>query len=115
MIAMTAAFAASCGVGITFAQTNNANPQKVETDDAGGMMPGEMMSRMPYGMMNRMPMGPMQGYMMKVMFAVADTDGDGALSFEEVTTIHKRIFDKVDANKDGKVTPEEMQAFMRNQ
>jgi Ca2+-binding EF-hand superfamily protein len=40
-------------------------------------------------------------------------DGDGALSFEEVTVIHKRIFNKLDANKDGKVTPEEIQAFMR--
>jgi Ca2+-binding EF-hand superfamily protein len=53
----------------------------------------------------------MRGQMMKIMFAVADTDGDGALSFEEVTAIHKRIFDSVDANKDGKVTPEEMQVF----
>jgi Ca2+-binding EF-hand superfamily protein len=47
------------------------------------------------------------------MFAIADVDGDGALSFEEVTAIHKRIFNMVDANKDGKVTIEEFQAFMR--
>ncbi|WP_429119248.1 hypothetical protein [Ensifer sp. KUDG1] len=52
--------------------------------------------------------------MLKIMFAVADNDGDGALSFEEVTAIHKRIFDRVDANKDGKVTPEEVQGFMRD-
>ena len=71
------------------------------------------------GMMGRtmmqsgMPMMGMRGHMMKVMFAVADVDGDGALSFEEVTTIHKRIFDKMDADKDGKVTPEEVQAFIR--
>lgn len=57
----------------------------------------------------------MRGHMMKIMFAIADADGDGALSFEEVTAIHKRIFDEVDANKDGKVTPEEMQAFMRQE
>jgi hypothetical protein len=89
-----------------------------------GMMPPGMMGP---GMMGGMPMmggmmGPgMAGQMrmmghghgMKIMFAIADTDGDGALSFEEVTVIHKRIFDKVDANKDGKVTPEEVQAFMR--
>ena len=55
----------------------------------------------------------MPGHMMKIMFAIADVNGDGALSFEEVTTIHKRIFDRVDANKDGKVTPEEVQSFMR--
>ena len=53
------------------------------------------------------------GHAMKIMFAIADTDGDGALSFEEVTVIHKRIFDKVDANKDGKVTLEEVQEFIR--
>jgi len=48
---------------------------------------------------------------MKIMFAIADTNADGALSFEEVMTIHRRVFDSVDANKDGKVTPEEMQTF----
>jgi hypothetical protein len=47
------------------------------------------------------------------MFAIVDANGDGALSFDEVMIIHKRIFDQVDANKDSKVTPEEMQAFMR--
>ena len=58
-------------------------------------------------------MGAMRGHMMKIMFAIADADGDRALSFEEVSTIHKRIFDRVDADKNAKVTPEEMQTFMR--
>jgi Ca2+-binding EF-hand superfamily protein len=62
-----------------------------------------------------MPMGQMSGHMMKIMFAIADTNGDGALSFDEVTAIHKRIFGMIDANKDGKVTPEEMQAFTQGQ
>ena len=72
------------------------------------------------GMMGGMPMGRMRGQMagmhghgMKIMFAIVDANGDGALSFDEVMIIHKRIFDQVDANKDSKVTPEEMQAFMR--
>lgn len=80
-----------------------------------GMMQGGMMERgmMQPGMMGGTPMMGMRGHMMKIMFAIADTDGDDALSFEEVTTVHKRIFDAVDANKDGKVTPDEMQAFMR--
>ncbi|MHC2455481.1 hypothetical protein ACVMIX_002122 [Rhizobium leguminosarum] len=81
-----------------------------------GMMPDGMMGRsmmMPSGMMDGMPMMAMRGHMMKIMFAVADADGDGALSFEEVTAIHKRIFDSVDANKDGKVTTDELQAFIR--
>src|SRR5215217_480163 len=49
------------------------------------------------------PMGSMMGsgHMLKMMFAIADTNGDGALSFEEVMAIHKRVFDAVDANKDG--------------
>jgi len=57
-----------------------------------------------------MPVGPMRGQMMKIMFAGADTTGDGALS---VAAVHKRIFDSEDANKDGKVTLEEMQTFCR--
>jgi hypothetical protein len=78
-----------------------------------GMGHGTMGGMMQPGMMGAMPMMRMRGHMMKIMFAIADTDGDSALSFEEITTIHKRIFDKVDANKDGKVTTEEVQAFMR--
>jgi Ca2+-binding EF-hand superfamily protein len=82
----------------------------------GGMMQGGMMGRgmmQQPGMMGSMPMMAMRGHMMKIMFAVADADGDGALSFEEVTAIHKRIFDSVDANNDGKVTTDELQAFIR--
>jgi len=83
------------------------------------MMPANAVGGMPmmYGQMmagGSMPGTPIvRGHMMKVMFAVADVDGDGALSFDEVITVHKRIFDRVDANRDGKVTPEEMQTFMR--
>jgi hypothetical protein len=89
----------------------------------GMMPPGMMGERMGQGMMQpgmmqpgmrrAMPMTQMHGHMIKIMFAIADTDGDGALSFEEIAAIHKRIFDKVDANKDGKVTSEEMQTFMQ--
>jgi EF hand domain-containing protein len=79
----------------------------------GMMDQGMMGGMMQPGMMGAMPMMRMHAHMMKIMFAIADTDGDGALSFEEITTIEKRIFDKVDANKDGKVTPEEVQTFMR--
>ncbi|RDL47983.1 hypothetical protein BLJAPNOD_05209 [Ensifer sp. M14] len=75
-----------------------------------GMIGRNMMQS---GMMAGMPMGTMRGQMMKLVFAIADADGDGALSFEEVTTIHKRIFDKVDADKNPKITPEEMRTFMR--
>jgi len=30
-----------------------------------------------------------------------------------MSAIQKRIFDRVDANRDGKIFPEEIQAFMR--
>lgn len=96
---------------VTFAQTA---PDQGQGEQADQMMPG-MMGRGQHGMMEGMRMGPMRGHMMKIMCAVADVDGDGALSFEEVTTIHKRIFDTVDANNDGKVIPDEMQGFMQGQ
>ncbi|MGO6929958.1 EF-hand domain-containing protein [Rhizobium ruizarguesonis] len=123
---------ASGSVTMAFGQTQGQTQQSPQT----GMMPGGMMggvpmtpgtmpgmggNMMPGCMMGGMPMGgqmggmPIRGQMMKIMFAVADSDGDGALAFEEVTTIHKRIFDRVDANKDGKVTPDEMRAFMQDQ
>jgi len=75
----------------------------------GTMRPGMMgqgmtCPMMGAGMMGGAPgMGPRR-HMMRVMFAIADTNGDGALSFEEVMAVHKRIFDLVDTNKDGKVT-----------
>jgi hypothetical protein len=73
------------------------------------MQPG-MMGQ---GTMERGMMGMPGPAPMKIFFAIADANGDGGLSFDEVTAIHKRIFDRVDADKDGKATPEEIQAFMR--
>jgi hypothetical protein len=139
----TAALATVVAAGptATAAQTASADPHHPDTtlaqatppaapgDMAGqgqgaqpgqpGMMPPGMMGQgmmggmMQPGMMGGMPMMGMHGHTMKIMFAIADADGDGALSFEEVTAIHKRIFDAVDADKDGKVTPAEVRAFMQ--
>ncbi|MFS8113965.1 EF-hand domain-containing protein [Rhizobium jaguaris] len=130
--ALLAALIAIGGAGSTLAQTNGADthhPANMSQPQSGmggmmgqgqgampggsGMMPGGMMggNMMEHDMMGDMPMMGMRGPMMKIMFAIADTDGDGALSFEEVTAIHKRIFNAMDTNKDGKVTPEEMQEF----
>jgi Ca2+-binding EF-hand superfamily protein len=83
----------------------------------GGMM-GGMMGQGGMGGMegNRGPRMGMMGHggmMMRVMFSVMDTDGDGALSLDEVQEAHARIFKHVDADNDGRVTLEEMQAFMR--
>ncbi len=110
------ALIAASAMAVAFAQTQTPETDGAITPDHGtqygqpGMMGRNMMRS---GMMGGMPMGAMRGHMMKFMFAVADADGDNALSFEEVTTIHKRIFDKVDGDKNGKVTQEEMRSFMR--
>ena len=95
-----------------------AAAQETAADRQPGMMrPGKMSpettTMMQSGTMAGMPMMTAHGHMLKVMFAIADADGDGALSFEEVAAIHKRIFGKIDTSKDGKVTVEEFQAFMR--
>jgi EF hand len=104
------------GMGGSAAQTTIADPHRPDAPPPAappgqpGMMPPGMMGP---GMMRHGPMMGRRGHAMKVMFAIADADGDGALSFEEVTVIHKRIFDGVDADDDGKVTAEEVQAFLR--
>lgn len=67
-----------------------------------------------WGMMGPGMMGPgmMMGRgMMPMMLLMMDTDGDGAVSLEEMQAVHKRMFDMVDADKDGKVTVEEMKGF----
>jgi hypothetical protein len=50
---------------------------------------------------------------MRVMMILMDNDGDGALSLEEVQASHAKIFKAIDADKDGKVTPTEVQMFFR--
>jgi hypothetical protein len=79
-------------------------------------------SMMGQGMMNPGMMGPGMGQMrmmghghaMKIMFAIADADGNGALSFDEVSALHRRIFNAVDADNSSEVTREEIQSFMRD-
>ncbi|WP_192249807.1 EF-hand domain-containing protein [Mesorhizobium silamurunense] len=104
--------------GDTTGQDQGAQPGQ------GGMMSPGMMGQGMMGqgmmgdmmqprMMSGMPMMAMRSHMMKIMFAIIDTNEDGGISFDELTTVEKRIFDKVDVNKDGKVTPEEVQTFMR--
>lgn len=98
------------------AQTTTAASQGMAGQDQGTQpgQPGMMSSgTMGWGMMDETPMMGMHGHMMKMIFAITDADGDGALSFEEVTAVHQRVFASMDSNKDGKVTAEELQAFMR--
>ena len=73
----------------------------------GGMMGGAMMG---HGMMGGGAMGP--PIMLRIMFALMDSDGDGTISLQEFQVAHERIFKAIDSNKDGQLTLEEMQAFM---
>jgi EF hand len=83
----------------------------------GGMMDRGMMGRgmmggamMDHGMMGGGAMGP--PIILRIMFALVDSDGDGTISLQEFQVAHERIFKAMDSNKDGKLTLEEMQAFM---
>jgi len=51
----------------------------------------------------------------RIIFALMDTDGDGTVSLQEWQAAHERIFKAMDANKDGKLTFDEMQSFMTGQ
>ena len=55
--------------------------------------------------------GAMKGcspMMLRVMFALIDSDGDGTISSQEFQATHERIFKAMDANKDGKLTEKEI-------
>ena len=133
--AATAAIAIAGMTTIASAQTSAPDPHhpdaalpqaspSPEPSDRGegrpaqsGMMGGEMMrGMMQGGMMGQGKMGGMsgRGHVMKMMFAITDVDGDGALSLDEITAIHQRIFVAIDADKNGKATREELEAFMHD-
>jgi hypothetical protein len=106
------------------AQTPRAG---VEEDDSGitGWHPGLGWRRnrdggpgdAGFGMMRRGWMGEpgamQSGMMMRMLFALMDSDGDGTVSLQEFQAAHERIFKAIDANKDGKLTLEEIVAFMQ--
>jgi EF hand len=77
----------------------------------GGMMGREGM--MGGGMMGRGPRGGTPPMIMRMMFSLMDADGDGKLSIQEFQAAHERIFKTMGANKDGFVSFDEMQDFIR--
>ena len=104
----TSALILASGPVVAFAQspmTPQLDQQQMQSrpmEGAGTMWRGSMMGR---GMM-----GP--PFMMRMMFALMDADGDGTIELQEFQAAHERIFKAMDTNKDGKVTLEEMQAFI---
>jgi hypothetical protein len=84
-------------------------PSRPGTLHPGLMQPGMMHPGMMQGGMSPAGVPP---YMLRALFAITDADADGAISFDEMVAIDKRVFAGMDDNKDGKVTPEELRAFM---
>jgi EF hand domain-containing protein len=88
--------------------------QPMGQEGRGMMGQGGMMGR---GMMGQGGMvgGGMKGppVMMRIIFSLMDSDGDGTISLQEFQAAHERIFKAMDTNKDGRLTLEEMEAFMQ--
>ena len=56
--------------------------------------------------------GPMHDAGMRVMFAIVDADGNGRLSLQEAQDFQRRIFNAVDANRDGEIEVNEISGFV---
>jgi hypothetical protein len=107
--------------------TTSLSAQETPAMPMGQAQPGGGSMTTGQGMMCPMMMGPgmmgagtmgrgmMSPTMTRIMIVLADTNGDGQLSLEEVQAVHARIFKAADADKDGRLTADEVQKFMQGQ
>ena len=78
----------------------------------GMMGEGQTEDSKPHGMMGSMLGAGMHEHAIRIGFALADANGDGGLSLDEIADMQARIFRAIDADDDGNVTPQELQGFM---
>lgn len=112
------------------AQTATSEPTEMPMmqNQGGAMMQGQGMQgqgRHGHGMQDGTRQGDRRGMrdrdgprfgrmgpdMMVMMMIMVDTNGDGALSLEEVQAVHARIFNYADTDDDGRLTLDELRSF----
>lgn len=107
-LATASVAALALAVPLTHAQETEGD----QIERPGGGMMRDMMEG--HGMMGHGMRGDrMRGHgMLLIMFAMMDTNGDEALSVDEVLAVHRRLFAYVDVDGDGALTPEEVRNMM---
>jgi EF hand len=117
LVALTAAFIVTFGATSATAQgPMSGQPAQPQTEQAPGASGGGYGYGRWHMMRGGFSGGPgMMGnpVMMRMIFALIDTDGDGTIELQEFQAAHERLFKAMDTNKDGRLTLEEMQTFMR--
>ena len=122
-LSTAAALILSFGAVSASAQQSPGSPMMQQSEqqqtqrDLAGQDEHRMMGRdaMGRGMMGRGMMGHrgmMAPFVMRIIFALMDADGDGTISLQEWQAAHERLFKAMDTDHDGTVTLEEMEAFI---